>query len=276
MDSVCNICGSGSVKIFDAMLLGKYNVGYFQCENCSFIQTEKPYWLEEAYVSAITSIDVGLVYRNLYFSNIVPTLLDVFSNKNDSYIDYGGGYGMFVRIMRDKGYDFYLQDIYAENLFAKYFDIKDFAGGQKFTALTAFEVFEHLEDPIEELKKMFGLSDTIIFSTDLQPMPSFSKATDWWYFTPETGQHISFYNIKSLEKLSQLFNCRFYSNGKNLHIITKLNLSKNPFAEGFAPFKSIQNIFSRVINKITEKDNKRISLLQQDFEFYKKKVYDHS
>lgn len=273
MKSECNICSNSARKIFEAVVLGKYNVNYFQCEHCAFIQTDKPYWLKEAYISAITSIDVGLIYRNLHFSNIVPTILDLFSNEKDAYIDYGGGYGMFVRVMRDKGYDFYLHDIYAENLFARYFELKNYPGKGNFAALTAFEVFEHLENPAEELTAMFDLTDTIIFSTDLQPVQSFTKAADWWYFTPETGQHISFYNTMSLTILSQRFDCKLYSNGHNLHMLTKQNFLKDPFSDTGTPIKSLTK---RIINGIAEKlvDNKtqRTSLLQQDFELYRSKL----
>lgn len=270
MNTICNICGGNASKIFDALVLGKYTSGYHQCKKCGFIQTDKPYWLKEAYASAISSLDVGLIYRNLDFSNIIPSVLDLFSGKEDSYIDYGGGYGIFVRIMRDKGYDFYLDDIYAENLFAKYFELKNHKGNAKFAALTAFEVFEHLEDPVSELKKMFELSDTVIFSTELQPQSSFSNSGDWWYFVPEIGQHISFYNLKSLEVLSQQFNCRLHSNGSNLHMLTKLNLQRNPFSAKAPPPKSImERIMNRMFKKPVETIIQRPSLLQPDFELYK-------
>jgi len=43
----CKICSSNSSHIFSHDVLKKYNVKYFKCENCGFIQTENPYWLEE-------------------------------------------------------------------------------------------------------------------------------------------------------------------------------------------------------------------------------------
>lgn len=264
-----------SRKIFDALILKKYKTAYFQCKNCGFIQTEKPVWLNEAYASAITSIDVGLVYRNIDFSTKLPALLDIFSTENDSYIDYGGGYGLFVRIMRDKGYDFYLQDLYAENLFARHFELKDYKRESKFASLTAFEVFEHLESPAEELNKMFQLSDTVIFSTDLQPHSSYQGPEDWWYFMPETGQHVSFYTNKSLEILSHKYQCKLYTNGFNLHILTKLDLKRKPFPD-LAPLKKplIERIFTKIAKKPAETVNERPSLLGKDFELYKKHLQD--
>ncbi len=37
----CPICQSGREKIFRAKLLQKYEVDYFFCQNCGFLQTEK-------------------------------------------------------------------------------------------------------------------------------------------------------------------------------------------------------------------------------------------
>ena len=57
----CKICGSEASSFDSARILRKYDVDYFECPYCGFIQTEEPYWLTEAYSSAITSSDIGLV-----------------------------------------------------------------------------------------------------------------------------------------------------------------------------------------------------------------------
>jgi hypothetical protein len=107
-------------KIFNTDVLNKYKVDYFQCLNCNFIQTEKPYWLDEAYSDAITKLDIGIIYRNINFSNTITQFFknNLFSS-DGIYLDYGGGYGIFVRMMRDKGFNFYRQDVFCNNLFAK-------------------------------------------------------------------------------------------------------------------------------------------------------------
>jgi hypothetical protein len=97
-------------------MLGKYEAKYYQCSDCQFIQTEEPFWLEEAYKDAITKLDIGLVYRNENITPIISTIIQLLFSKSKRFIDYGGGYGLFVRMMRDRGFDFYRQDIYCENL----------------------------------------------------------------------------------------------------------------------------------------------------------------
>lgn len=269
LHNLCNICGGRRSKPFSALILQKYNADYFKCESCGFIQTENPYWLKEAYRSAITDIDVGLIYRNIQFSGIVENILlkhDI--NPNGKFIDYGGGYGMFVRLMRDKGFDFYRQDIHCQNLFAKYFDITDIKNPQQFDLLTTFEVFEHLEDPIEELKKMFSFANSILFSTELLPHNNPIPAT-WWYFAPETGQHISFYTMKSLEVLAKKFNVYLYSNGTSMHMFTKRRYTTNPF-EKHQVLGRIHTLLS--LFKLKSSVKKRESLLSKDFESIKNRI----
>jgi len=254
---ICKICNTETRYIFNKNVLKKYIVSYHQCPKCKFIQTEKPYWLEECYNKAITDLDIGLVQRNIKFSKLIISL---FSNNHfngdGKYLDYAGGYGLFVRLMRDNGFNFYRQDIYCDNIFATHFDITDLNQDYKFEFVTAFEFFEHVEDPIQELKQIFFLTDTIIFSTELQP----SNLTNWWYFIPEIGQHISFYNILTLEEIAKILNLNLYSNNIDMHILSKKKLRLNPFRPTFK--QSIINKISKIFN--TKKYN---SLLNQDFEY---------
>ena len=252
----CKICQKATKCIFETDVLNRYKAKYFKCLNCGFIQTEKPYWLEEAYKSAITDLDLGLISRNIFFSEIInKIILNTFSH-NSKFLDYAGGCGIFTRLMRDKGLNFYREDKYCTNLFAKTFDVKDLKEKQKFELVTAFEVFEHFENPIKDIKKIFKYSDSIIFSTELQPEIEISNEHDWWYFTPETGQHVSFYTLKSLELLARKYGYNFYSNSSNLHLFSKHKFIDNPLIN----FDS---------NKSTELP-KLETLLQRDFNFIKK------
>jgi 2-polyprenyl-3-methyl-5-hydroxy-6-metoxy-1,4-benzoquinol methylase len=170
-------------------------------------------------------------------------------------------------MMRDKGYNFYRHDIFCKNLFANHFDISDLPDNNKFDILTAFEVFEHLENPIDELKKMLLLSDTIFFSTVLLPNTNVNPE-NWWYFIPETGQHISLFSLKTLEVISDNLNLYFYSNEKDLHIFSKNKLINNPFI-----LKKL-SVFQKIKNKLLKKKNfvNKKSLLDSDFNFVRNKL----
>jgi len=118
---ICKICSGSAIKIFKGRVLNKYVVNYYKCIKCGFIQTEDPFWLKEAYSNAIANQDVGLVHRNLQVSTTVGAIVMQHYNYKAKFLDYAGGYGLFVRIMRDKGFDFYWKDSYCQNIFAQHF-----------------------------------------------------------------------------------------------------------------------------------------------------------
>ena len=246
----CNICNHTSLPIFQAKVLNKYDVNYYQCNNCKFIQTDKPFWLSEAYQSAITALDIGLISRNIYLQKEIPPLLSLCFPNATVMLDYGGGYGMFVRMMRDSGYNFYRQDIYCENLFANYFDFAD-CPVKKVDVLTTFEVFEHLENPLDEIEKMFNLSDNIIFSTVLIPA-DVKEFGNWWYVSPLIGQHIAFYDIATLQYLADKFGKKLYSNGNNLHMFSSKAIDPKIIKKAFGLEEKtlFQKITKALLNKI--------------------------
>ncbi|MCI0474133.1 MAG: class I SAM-dependent methyltransferase, partial [Ignavibacteria bacterium] len=178
--------------------------------------------------------DIGLLKRN---ADLVPATANVISRFFDSskkFIDYGAGYGVFVRMMRDRGYDFYWQDRYCENLYAKEFEYKN---GDKYELLTAYEVFEHLPDPVPEINLMLKHSDSILFSTYLLPEGN-PKPGEWWYYATDHGQHVSIYTRKSLEVLAGISGKRYYTNGKNIHLFSGKKISNLYFKLLTMPYSS--------------------------------------
>jgi hypothetical protein len=219
----CFICQAPTENFGKATLLGKYSVFYYRCSQCGFVQTEEPYWIEEAYAEAISHADVGLVQRNQRRLPIVTALIGTFFQAGGKFIDYGGGYGLLVRLMRDAGFDFYRSDRHCTNLFARGFEAEQ-EGNGSFELLTAMELFEHLVDPIGEIERMLGYSRSIFFTTLLLPDPA-PKLGNWWYYVPEQGQHISFYTRKSLEVIAERFGLTLVTDGESRHLLTDRRVS---------------------------------------------------
>jgi hypothetical protein len=220
----CKICGAPARETHSAVILNQYQVRYWYCDACEFWCTDEPHWLAEAYSKAIVDADTGLVSRNLTVTRrLTPLLLGVFGSTG-TYVDYAGGYGLLVRLMRDVGFDFYWQDAYAQNLFARPFEFCDrqssaLTDATNVTAVTAVEVFEHLPDPlafVNEIIESTG-TDTIIFTTELHDT---SLSTDWWYLTPMLGQHIAFYSRKTLRAMGLQTGMHAFSCG-SLHMLTR-------------------------------------------------------
>jgi len=112
----CKICKSGTSDFGKATLMGKHVASYRSCGNCGFIFASEPYWLPEAYSSAITCTDMGTVSRTESCSLATKAVIDLFYHSATSFLDYGAGYGMFVRRMRDLGYNFSAYDTHCLNM----------------------------------------------------------------------------------------------------------------------------------------------------------------
>ncbi len=254
---ICKICSTNSEPFSRAEILNKYSIQYFKCPECGFIQTEEPYWLEEAYSEVINRSDIGLLARNIELSKITKAVISLHFDKKQRFIDYGAGYGVFVRLMRDLGFDFYWTDKYSENIFAKDFEAKL---PDKFELLTAYEVFEHLDRPLEEIENMLRFSDNILFSTFLIPQ-NYPKPEEWWYFALDHGQHIALYSGKSLEIISKKFGLNFCTNGKNLHLFSKKK--KNNFAFKFISFPHMAQAISPLLRSKSRLDDDYKMILEK-------------
>src|SRR5690606_8306587 len=80
------------------------------------------------------------------------------------YLDYGGGAGMFVRMMRDRGFNFWWSDKYCENIYSQKFSIQESVKNEiVLEAITAFEVFEHLSEPQKTIDDLLKRTNTLIF-----------------------------------------------------------------------------------------------------------------
>ena len=255
----CRICSKATMHLFDGLVLGNINIAYFRCGSCGYIQTEEPYWLEKAYFRIIAELDVGLVSRNLKSADIVEKILLSHFVPQGPFLDYGGGYGLFVRLMRDRGFNFFRQDKHCQNLFAAGFDIADIPETSNFSLVTAFEVFEHLLSPCDEASKLLALSDTLLFSTEIVPQTPITASDDWWYFAPETGQHIGFFTMPSLEQLARVNRCHLYSNGKNLHLLSRRKFAQNPF-DCLSPKQGLRSFFAK-----RPTHSRPASLIKHDF-----------
>lgn len=241
---LCSLCNKKIPKVFTETVLNKYSVQYFFCNTCIFVQTEKPYWLNESYSEAIASTDTGLIMRNFSQASKLSVLIFLCLNAKDLYLDIAGGYGTLTRLMRDFGFNYFWSDPYCKNIHAIGFEKR--ASTEKFSAISAFEVLEHVEFPLEFISnnlKEHG-SKTFIFSTELMPGIE-PPPVNWWYYSFSTGQHISFYSLTALQLISRKLNLNFYSfNG--IHIMTEVKL-KNLWIARFLTNRYIAPICAYVI-----------------------------
>jgi hypothetical protein len=213
----CPVCGHATRQpVFTQRLLDRHDVGYHLCTGCGLLQTDTPHWLDEAYSRAIADTDTGLLKRNLEHVRFLNLLLQTALNPDGRFVDVAGGYGVLTRLLRDRGFDAYRSDKYCANLFADGHEPFD---GLQAEAVFAFEVLEHVVDPIAFIDEAFTrygcrsmVLSTMTYGADV-PAPG------WWYYATETGQHISFYQTRTLAQVAQKLGCEYMRVHDGLHLM---------------------------------------------------------
>ncbi|HAM52397.1 MAG TPA: methyltransferase type 11 [Nitrospiraceae bacterium] len=218
---LCRICASLPQEMFRATILRKYDIAYYYCDTCGFLQTQEPFWLQESYAESMTLPDTGGLLRSLSLAEVVSVLIYFIFDRNAQYLDFAGGYGIFTRRMRDIGFDFYWLDRYSPNLLARGFEYTQELGNVEL--ITSFESFEHFVEPNREIKTMLALSKNLIFTTEVLPTPV-PRPEDWYYYGLQHGQHISFYSLRTLHYLADSNGLKLYS-VPPLHILTEKAIS---------------------------------------------------
>ena len=113
------------------------------------------------------------------------------------------------RLLRDQGYDARVFDAYAKNDLARGFE----DNGANPDILCSFEVAEHFANPKSDMATMFGRhAQLMIIGTETYR----SQGPDWWYISPETGQHVFFYSPDGMSFLARTHGYHYERVG-NLH-----------------------------------------------------------
>jgi len=202
----CRLCGEEAKFRFSGTVLQAHEVGYFECSQCGSLETGEPYWLPEAYRRHLTVLDVGAAQRCLLNSMVCAYILEAVGiTSQQSCLDWGGGDGLFTRMMRDRGFNFVSYDKYAVPIYSQGFSTES---SEKLSpaVVTAFEVLEHLPHPQEDLEQLFSLNPALLIVTTLLYQ---EQGQDWWYLSPEGGQHVFFYSRKAMQSIASRFGYKF-------------------------------------------------------------------
>ncbi len=210
----CRCCHGEINRIFTGTLIN-HKVSYFECTACGYVQTETPFWLDQAYTEAINTSDTGIMVRNQANARIVLATLLLMGKLDGCVVDCAAGYGILVRLLRDYGINALWSDRYCQNLLARGFAYTC----EPAALVTAFEAFEHFVSPAEELDRLLTIAPNVLFSTEIIATPA-PQPADWWYYGKEHGQHIGFFRIKTLEKMAKERGKFLVSNGTSCHLMT--------------------------------------------------------
>jgi hypothetical protein len=213
----CPVCGAERDFVFMQRILGRHDVAYFLCPACGLLQTETPHWLAEAYAQAIAHTDTGMLQRNLEHARFLNLLLQLAFDPDGRFVDVAGGYGVLTRLLRDRGFDAYTSDKYCANLFAIGHEPFE---GMKAEAVFAFEVLEHVVDPLAFLREEFARYRCGSMVLSSLTFSGSAPAPGWWYYALESGQHVSFYQPRTLQRLASQLECEYTCIHAGLHLFT--------------------------------------------------------
>lgn len=251
----CRICETSISGSFARALLLEKNVSYYECDNCGYLQTEEPTWLPEAYASSINISDTGILVRNFSNVNLVLSTLALVGKPDPKVVDYAGGYGILVRLLRDKGIDALWADPYSENLLARGFEYEN---NEEITLVTAFEAFEHFVYPQKEMEALLKIAPNILITTTLAPIPT-PQPNQWWYYGLDHGQHVGFYRVSTLRYLAKAFGCHLLTDGLSTHLFSKEKLSLFKWALLKRLYSRFPSIFTRRLVSKTWADHLKVS-----------------
>ena len=269
MSVACIICSSECSRSFIVKIQNKRNADLYSCTNCGFSFYPNQDWIKESFSEELNSLDLGSVGRVLLASDFLGEFIRSEKLSDANFLDYGGGYGLQTRIMRDRGFNFKNFDPHTQPLISRYFTGEP---SGHYNLVSLIEVSLHFEDPISEFTKLMELGDYLVF-TSVVPGKDFGP--DWWYITGESGQHIAFYPLSSLKEIANQLGVLFSSDGKLFHVFhkkplrikTRVLLRSRYLMFAFAIIRYAATYFMKALGRNN-------SLLQQDQELAKKILKD--
>jgi len=219
--SSCRLCGGALQSLFSKKVLGKYDVSYHKCSECHSLQTENPYWINEAYQKDnLSNTDTGAVQRNL---NNLPVCYFISKLlRANNVIDIGGGDGLLCRLLRDHKVNCYIKDKYSTPTYAQGFTEENFETPD---LVIGFEVIEHYPNPMSDLDEMFNRQpQALLLSTSIYT----NEKENWWYLSSESGQHVFFYSKKAMLMIAEKYSYELIMSGgyflflKNSSLLTRV------------------------------------------------------
>jgi hypothetical protein len=219
----CRVCDTPTDPFAEAQVLGSVPALYERCPRCGLVLATRPVWLQQAYSAPITRLDIGLLDRCMLLANVTAAVLRSERLRGGRFLDWAGGYGVLTRMMRDRGFDFAHWDPMTSNVFAEGHEQPP--GQHRFDLVTGFEVLEHLERPVAELDEVASSTDRLLLTTQILPEPA-PRPGEWWYYTLETGQHITLFSEQSLHELAQRLGFDGVVTGSFVHLFHRGPVSR--------------------------------------------------
>ena len=201
----CVLCDSNEIQTY----YSNENLSYLQCLNCDLVFLPNSFHLNNTDEKSRYDLhqnnvnDIG--YRSFLSTVFGP--VDKYIEPDAKGLDFGSGPGPTLSLMfEDKGYKVDLYDkYYADNkqVFGKTYDF-----------ITATEVLEHLDNPKDEIDRLFSMLNTNgVLAVMTQLLDEKIDFATWHYKNDPT--HICFFSKKTLHYLAKKYKAKLEIIGSN-------------------------------------------------------------
>ena len=194
----CALCKSG----IEDIKTDQQGKKYLHCSNCGLIQLDKQLHLtqkaeKQRYMLHENSSDnVGYLG---YLNNIITNSITPFLKPGNRLLDFGcGPEKTWAKLLKGKGYYVSTYD--------PFFDNNNNWQDKNFDAVTAIEVFEHLQAPAKELDLLNSCLNTgslLVIRTMLHNS-NWDSFLNWWYKDDQT--HVTFYSETTINYICNRWN----------------------------------------------------------------------
>jgi len=210
-DQSCPLCGSNKTQSY----YSNENSSYLQCQNCELVFLAKRFHLNNIDEKARYDLhqnnpnDAG--YRR--FLSTIFDAVEQHLNPHAKGLDFGCGPGPTLSlIFAEKGYSM--------DLFDKFYADDPSIFGKQYDFITATEVAEHLQEPGQELSRLYGMlkpGGVLAIMTSM-----LTKEIDFatWHYKNDPT-HICFFNQSSVQYLAKKWGANVEFIGSDIGLFFK-------------------------------------------------------
>tara|TARA_Y100001970_G_scaffold130723_1_gene161164 strand:- start:24199 stop:25086 length:888 start_codon:yes stop_codon:yes gene_type:complete len=215
----CLFCQSKNIKTFKTKDYNRFtdelNFTFCYCFSCNCVSNlSKSIDLNIYYNNPLSPYDIDdynynkITNKNKYFLKLIKKFIS-----KGKILEIGPGFGYLSKLLNDEKYlitiieqdkelcDFYRKKLQIYNV--KNADIINFKmDNQKYNAIIAFQVFEHLDNPnkwIKNISKALDDNGYLFLSTPNSKSIQFKIMKNWWPHL-DAPRHQMIYSSSSLEK----------------------------------------------------------------------------
>ncbi|QOY51056.1 class I SAM-dependent methyltransferase [Candidatus Sulfurimonas baltica] len=212
----CKICAGDTVAITDE----KSKKIYHKCSTCRYIFLDEQFYIDEErekkhydkHHNNFESLGYVKMFDELLDEFVEPHLQNI-----ENALDFGCGEGEVLPILLER------RGVTCDRYDLFYFPAKIYED-KKYNLICSTEVLEHLQNPLEILKKLLlhvEKNGYLLLMSAFHPNND-DKFLKWWYIRDIT--HIGFFDILTFEYLARELNLRIVKhNSKNTIMFEKLS-----------------------------------------------------